>query len=52
MLKGIILFFIGLSILGLVLYSVFCWTPGRDSRKEEQEHKPKWSDYLKEEEHK
>ena len=33
---GIILFVIALLLLGAVLYSTFCWTPGRESRKEEE----------------
>ena len=35
---GIILFVIGILLLGLVLYSTFCWTPGREHRKEEQDN--------------
>lgn len=34
---GIILFVIGILLLGAVLYSVFCGMPGRESRKEEKE---------------
>lgn len=31
---GYTLFFIALIILGLLLYSVFCYAPGNESRKE------------------
>ena len=34
---GIILFIIGILLLGAVGYSVFCFAPGRESRKEEKE---------------
>ena len=37
MAKGIVLFLIAMLLIGLVLYSVFCWTPGRESRKEEEQ---------------
>ena len=33
---GIILFVIGILLIGAILYSTFCWTPGRESRKEEK----------------
>ena len=33
---GIILFVMGLLLIGAVLYSVFCYAPGHDSRKEEE----------------
>ena len=36
---GIILFIIGILLLGAVLYSTFCWTPGNESRKEEKEER-------------
>lgn len=32
MVKGIILVLIALALI----YAVFCWTPGRESRKEEE----------------
>ena len=35
---GVILFVIGLLLIGAVGYSVFCWTPGKESRKEEKEN--------------
>lgn len=37
MVKGIILFVIAIILLGLVLYSTFCWSPGQGSKKEEKE---------------
>lgn len=33
---GLILFAIAMLLIGLVLYSTFCWMPGRESRKEEE----------------
>ena len=36
---GYILFGIALLILGLLLYSVFCYMPSEGSRKEEKEEK-------------
>lgn len=36
--KGIILFVIAIILLLFVLYSTFCWTPGKESRKEEKEY--------------
>ena len=33
---GIILFAIAILLIGGVLYSVFCYAPGHDSRKEEE----------------
>lgn len=35
---GIVLFVIGILLLGAIFYSVFCWTPGKESRKEEKEN--------------
>ena len=35
----IILLVVALFLAGSVLYSVFCWTPSRESRKEEREEK-------------
>ena len=37
MVLGIILFLIAMLLIGLVLYSTFCYVPGRESRKEEME---------------
>ena len=37
MVKGIILFMIAILLIGLVLYSTFCWAPGQGSKREEQE---------------
>ena len=31
-----VLFVIAILLIGLVIYSTFCWTPGRESRKEEE----------------
>lgn len=36
---GIILFVIAILLVGLVLYSTFCYVPGEESRKEEREEK-------------
>ena len=36
---GYALFVFGLIILGLLLYSVFCYMPSEGSRKEEKEEK-------------
>lgn len=37
MVLGIILFVIAILLLGAILYSTFCWMPGRESRKEEEQ---------------
>ncbi len=34
---GIILFVIAMLLIGAILYSVFCYAPGEESRKEERE---------------
>lgn len=34
--KGLILLAIGIALIVAVLYSTFCWIPGRESRKEEE----------------
>ena len=34
---GMILFVIALLLIGMVLYGTFCWMPGRESRKDEEE---------------
>lgn len=37
--KGLILLAIGIALIVAVLYSTFCYVPGRESRKEEREGK-------------
>jgi hypothetical protein len=32
-----VLFVIAILLIAAILYSVFCWTPGKESRKEEKE---------------
>lgn len=38
MVVGIILFAIAIVLIVMVIYSTFCWTPGKESRKEEKDN--------------